>query len=450
MRGLRLIALLALALVTLLVVTLAAPAQAAPGEVVWSFLSTGANDDAARAVAVAPEGYFVGAIDGAIGEGNAHVRVHAFDADGTPRYVHNVGDYNAVPETVVALALAPDGASFLAGWTVGPSASQDFLVTSFDRSANFTGMKTYDGPAHGADVAIAVATDSTGACYVTGSSQSGRTSGDQDIVTIKYDAAGSRVWAKRFDGAAHGLDRPVAVAVRSGYVYVAGRSRRTGHADDVLLLKYNASTGARVWAAYYDDALHRNERAADMVVTSSGIYVGGSGRAGGTSTADALLLRFGFSGALKWARYTRAAAGADSWKDLEWSAGALRAVGVIQRASTGGDAMSAAWRKDGTLAWRRTFTTVGHFDETGVALTADATGNTYVACACEGAVDSDIRVLAYAPNGDTLWLSEPFGAFAGMDDVPADIAVAGTAVAVVGTSGTQLTGDDYLILTYEK
>jgi hypothetical protein len=450
MNVLRPVIVVVLVLVCLMAAAPAALAQAAPGDLLWSYLSAGVDDDAARAVAVAPEGYFVGAIDGAIGQVNSSVRVHAFTADVMARYAQNAGADDMVPQTVAALALAPDGAPFLAGWTTGPSASQDFLVTSFDRSANFTGMKTYDGPAHGADVALAVATDSSGACYVTGSSQSKRASGDQDIVTIRYDADGTRAWAKRFDGTAHGLDRPAAIAVRSGYVYVAGRSRRTGHADDVVLIKYNALTGGLVWTASYDDAQHRNDRATDLVVTSGAAYIGGMGRSGGTSAGDALVVKFGLGGAVVWAKYTGGTAGLDVWNDIEWSARALRTTGSLVRGDTGSDVMTAKWRPDGTLAWRTTFSTVEKLTDAGVALATDRDGNTFVACESDNMTDADIRVLAYGPDGDTLWLGEPFGAFAGLRDVPADIAVAGTCVAVVGTSGTPLTGDDYLFLTYEK
>jgi len=437
----------------LLVMMVVAPAAFAPppppGDGLWSLRSSRAGDDAGRAVAVNPDGEFVVAADLDTDAVDSSLLWFDMTTAGAGDASGGYGAGDGLAETTNALALDAGGAPFLAGSITGTMARLDYLLTRSNADGSFSGEKSYDGPSHGNDAALAVVTDASGASYVTGSSQSNRTSGDQDIVTIKYDGAGLKSWTKRFDGAAHGLDRPAAIAVRSGYVYVAGRSRRTGHGDDVVVIKYRATTGALVWTAYYDGAQHRNERITDLVVTPSGIYVGGSGRSTGT-TADALLVKFAFNGTRKWAKYTGGAAGGDMWNDLEWTGSAVGAAGAIYRTATGSDAMTAAWRPDGTVAWRRTFSSTGVYDDIAVALTTEATGAVYVACTCEGATDTDIRALGYDADGVTLWASTPFGYFGGEDDVAVDVAVSGSTVAVVGVSHTPADGDDYLVLGIQK
>jgi hypothetical protein len=438
-------------LATLVAVPSAFAPPVPPGDVVWSMLSPLAGDDEGRALAVDPSGDFVIADDRATDTSDSTIEWFTLTPAGAGGGTGGLfGEGDGLSQRTHAVALDAGGAPFLAGSSGGTPIGLDYLLLRFNADGSFSGEKAYDGPAHRGDTALAVVTDAAGASYVTGCSQSKRASGDEDIVTIKYDAAGVWSWSRRYDGAAHGFDRPAAIAVRSGYVYVAGISRRAGRGDDVVVLKYNATSGALVWKVYYDGARHGNERVADLAVTASGIYVGGSGRSAATSTTDALLVKFAFSGARKWAKYTGGAAGSDRWTDLEWSGTMLRAAGVIRRAATGNDAMTAAYKSDGTLAWRRTFSSVGFYDDTAVALTTEATGVVYVACTCETDTDNDLRALAYDAAGDTVWASDRFGYFAGEEDVAVDIAVSGTTVAILGTSGAPALGDGYLVVGYQK
>lgn len=62
-----------------------------------------------------------------------------------------------------------------------------------------------------------------GNVYVTGESQGDN--GDLDYATIAYDSDGNQLWVARYDGPANGDDSAVAVALdSSGDVYVTGSS----------------------------------------------------------------------------------------------------------------------------------------------------------------------------------------------------------------------------------
>jgi streptogramin lyase len=96
-------------------------------------------------------------------------------------------------------------------------------------------VKTYNGPAKKADSAKAIAVDSSGNVYVTGTS-SGAT---DDYATIKYNTNGKQLWVKRYNGPADSFDGAYAIAVdSSGNVYVTGWSYGLDGTSDMATIKY--------------------------------------------------------------------------------------------------------------------------------------------------------------------------------------------------------------------
>jgi hypothetical protein len=94
----------------------------------------------------------------------------------------------------------------------------------------------YDGPAHGADVANAIAALRTGV-YVTGFSRGAGTDGD--MTTIAYGWGMWPQWVRRYNGRASAFDQanPVAVAP-TGQTYVTGGSGGVAVKSDYTTIKY--------------------------------------------------------------------------------------------------------------------------------------------------------------------------------------------------------------------
>jgi hypothetical protein len=99
-----------------------------------------------------------------------------------------------------------------------------------------------------------VAADAAGNSWITGGTSNAT---NADIVTIKYDVYGNRLWARTYDGGED--DSATAVAVDgAGNVYVAGTTDRMTLAFDVqphaLLLKYDAA-GNLLWERVVRDGV---------------------------------------------------------------------------------------------------------------------------------------------------------------------------------------------------
>lgn len=135
-----------------------------------------------------------------------------------------------------ALALDAGGNVFVTG-----NSADDFATVKYDAAGTELWVRRYDGPAAGGDWATAIAVDASGNSYVTGSSY-GNSTTQYDFATLSYDPSGAVRWTERYNGPANFYDTPHAIAVHAGDVYVTGSSGGSGTALDYTTIKYPTLT----------------------------------------------------------------------------------------------------------------------------------------------------------------------------------------------------------------
>jgi hypothetical protein len=421
-------------------------ALASPGQHLWADVvhtSDVFEDEAATALTVTPAGCPVVVGDAITSTGGApDIRHVSYDA------LTSLWRWNTAPTTsdgggadTAAGVVHAGGFDYVAGTTQAAGTNTDYVVLKLDDVAGARlWTASYDGPAHGADEAEALAADAAGNVYVTGGSSGA--GGSMDVATVKIRPDGSTAWARRFNGRSGGIDRGLAIAVRGSSVYVAGISNRPGHADDVVLIKYSAA-GALRWVRFFDDTRHRSESVSGIAVTAAAVYVCGGGGSGVVAPGDALLLKYSPSGALQWRAWAGAPGGDDSWSDLAVDGlGRIHLTGTFFRAATADDITTAVYSPSGRLKWRCYLSSPGRRLDAGSALAVDTSGTTYV-CGSIGnaAGNADMAVLAYNAIGITaLWWTRypdaatyPAESDLG-DDFAYDIALASGALYVAGSS----------------
>lgn len=259
------------------------------------------------------------------------------------------------PDVAVALTVTPGGTVFVAGSTGGiPAATSGWLVMKVSAGGDVRWAETYVGPA-GHDVVTSIARDSRGNILVSGTSRSA--AGDDDCVTICFDrTSGARVWPAeaRFARSGHEAD-PEVMADPGGGLFVALESDlNAGAGDDVVLLRYDAH-GTRRWARRYDGPDHRPEDVSGAAVDAAGnVYIAGRSERAAGPQYSALAIRYTRGGARRWTKLYRDLAGGREAIFHDVTLDSRRRpyfAGVVGNGAAA-NALLAAYASTGTVRWR--------------------------------------------------------------------------------------------------
>ena len=170
-------------------------------------------------------------------------------------------------------------------------------ISSLDTTVPVWSREYYNEIPSG-DFLYGFVTDDSGNSYVTGASN--RYS--DDILTAKYSAAGTLVWARYYDGPDGGLDSEEDIAIdQYRNVFVAGWGwNAVTAANDVVLIKYDAN-GNEQWVARYHGPRYSGAHSV-QVDASGSIYVAGGSQSATDGYSEFLLLKYNAAGSLLWER----------------------------------------------------------------------------------------------------------------------------------------------------
>lgn len=170
-----------------------------------------------------------------------------FQPDGTQmmqEYLDNGIDSNDV---AVNITIDAQGNVYTAGNVETLNQGVNIVLVKYNNAGMQQWVRYYNAASNGYDAVRDMKIDASGNIYMAGFSYS--TVSNYDYITIKYNSAGTFLWAARYIGDYLTGDN-VATGIAldgSGNIYVTGGSRESAAGSDITTLKYN-NAGSMIWA----------------------------------------------------------------------------------------------------------------------------------------------------------------------------------------------------------
>ena len=369
---------------------------------------------------------------------------------GTRHYaVYDGGDSDQAADLAVDAA----GNVYVTGRSYNTAtSSDDYVVIKYDSSGLIKWSTRYDyDNLNRNDDPAALVVDSGGDVYVTGSTCI--SSLDCKYLTVKFSGVnGSVLWRAAYDNlGASAVSKAVGIGLdATGNVYVSGNSR--SFSDDIVTLKYN-SAGTKLRTNRYDSG--NEDRATAMMTDGSGnVYITGVTFSGNSPTI--LTIKYDSAvvdgGAPQWLQtYSYGYEAMPSGITLD-------ASGNVYISGMGGDPGNFDWitlkyLSNGDVAWAQGFGNA-NLDDRASGVAVDALGNVYVVGSLTtSAGNTNIALVKYDSSG--VAHNEVIYDGYAQSDVPTGIVLnvdgdGDTVPIVIGTSTDATSLDHMVTLQYTK
>ena len=370
--------------------------------------------------------YVTGSTGGNLGTtnaGNWDVFLVKYNSSGVRQWTRQVG--TSSEDRSASVATDSSGNAYVTGWTAGSlsgfnAGEFDGLLIKYSSSGvrlwtRQVGTSSEDGFNH-------IAIDSSDNIYVAGWTEGGLggnlSSGESDLLLIKYDSSGSRQWTHQFGTSSGESVYEMAIDFADN-IYLTGYTRGNldGNANagevDIFLVKYSSS-GVRQWTRQYGTS--SNEAASGIGTDSSGnIYIAGRTEGGlsfysNSGGDDIFLIKYSSSGVRQWIRQLGTSSD-DAVRGLTVDAAdnvylAGLTVGSLSGLNAGeDDAFLIKYNSSGSRQWTRQFGTSS--DDWANMVTINSSGDLLVTGGTEGNLDgnsnsggSDIFLVKFDIDGN--------------------------------------------------
>ena len=302
----------------------------ANGQTIWSKTFGGEAFDAANALSLAADGYWVVGTTQSRGAGSSDVWLFKTDDQGKKILDKTFGGPNS--DAGKDLQMTSDGGLIIVGNTQSwGNGGNDIWLIKTDGNAQVEWSRTYGGNAE--DKANKVRSTADGGFIVVGTTRSFG-AGDYDFWLIKTDSRGQEQWAQTFGGVGEDIAYDVHQTADGGFV-VCGttKSGDAGNLSDVWLIKTDARGNVQ-WQRRFGGA-GTDEAYAVEALPEGGYMLVGYSDSQGNGAGDLLLIKTADNGIFEWQK-TLGGSNFDKGKALTIdSNGFLSIVGYTTSAGNG-------------------------------------------------------------------------------------------------------------------
>lgn len=372
----------------------------------------GNNDDAAYAIALdGNDNVFVTGSSLGSDSGDDYATIK-YSNDGLPLWTNRYNGLGNSTDTAYAMTVDGSGNVFVTGYSLGSvneGSRYDYATVKYSNEGLPLWTNRYDGPGNGSDIALAIAADSSGNAFVTGTSARGSDSDSgADYATIKYSSSGALLWVNRYGAELTTAAKAIAVD-NNGNVLVTGESIDNGGYSDYATIKYS-NAGVSLWTNRYNGVGNKHDNASAIAVDGSGnVFVTGYS-AGSGSGLDYATIKYSDDGVPLWTnRYNGPVNGGDTAEAIAVDgSGNVFVTGHSDGGGSSDDFATIAYSGDGVALWTNRYSGLGTRYDQARDIAVDHNGNVFVAGYSTGAnTGQDYVTIKYAALPPTAILENP-------------------------------------------
>ncbi len=180
----------------------------------------------------------------------------------------NISTVTTTSSVTAVTDLTSDGSGniYIVGSSFVSGQGYNYYVQKLNSTLVSAWTYTYNGASNLDDVTRAVQADASGNVYISGYSTSS-TQG-RNIVTMKLNSSGTLQWTQTINGSGNGDDEGADMILdASTNLYITGYQTISANNTDYYTIKYNSSTGAKIWDIF-TDGMSLNDQATNMALDS--------------------------------------------------------------------------------------------------------------------------------------------------------------------------------------
>ncbi len=221
--------------------------------------------------------------------------------DGTQSWVAIYNGPGNNEDYITSLVLDNSGNVYIAGGSIGSNTGSDFVTIKYNTAGVQQWVKRYNSPTNGGDAAVGVKVDSQGNIITGGFTDMGP-SESYNFLTIKYDANGTIIWEKQYNGSSSTLDLATCMTIDAAdNIYLTGLTTNNtpfGLDSNYVTIKYNSS-GQLQWASFYNGPNNSVDISRSISVDNSlNVYISGSSK--GIGSDDFVTIKYLPNGTASW------------------------------------------------------------------------------------------------------------------------------------------------------
>lgn len=358
------------------------------------------------------------------------------------------GDY------IFAIAVDNSGNVYVTGRAdFGGTVLSDFLTIKYNSAGVLQWYAQYNGMSSGIDESDCIVVDNAGNVYISGKSPRSGTTGNLDIVTIKYNSSGVQQWVNTYNGTGSNTDQPYSIALApTGDVIVGGASISTGAGLDAVVLNLNSTTGEQQWIYKYNkNGVNGADVVKSIAIDASGnIYAGGYTDNGTAAKYDYLTFKLNPAGELQWMSFYNGTGSAEDYGNaiaLDASANVF-----ITGKSLAADYDYATVKYNGStgaVIWASIYNGAGNGYDEANCIKVDGYGNAFVAGgSVTAANDTNFATIKYNNAGVQQWVMSYNGPGNRIDIVRALVIDDANHVYITGESFGGISNYDFATIKY--